>query len=264
MKIKFNGIELDVPKEVLDKEEYEIKKDDIVIFNKPDFDIRLKNESDSAYVRGKIAGEEMNTKAIRDKFGVEIDGKDFDKITEAIKLKILKEANIEPDKAIKEKESIIEQLRANMAKIEAEKVAITTQFTEKEKKMRLDSMLFTAIPDKAVSDSLSKNDIGALFRANGFDITENDGKVVAVKNGEVIKNPTTLEPLPFNDVVAKFVTDKKLITIDGRGAGDGTGKDTPGSIEAFEKEMEAKGYKYGSNEYFNEMNERIKNKTLKI
>lgn len=264
MKINFNGIELDVPKEVLDKETYEIKKDDVVIFNKPDFDIRLKNESDSAYIRGKIAGEEMNTKQLRDKFGIEIDGKDLDKISDAIKTKILKDANIEPDKALKERDSIIEQLRANMAKIEAEKTAITNQFTEKEKKMRLDSLLFSAIPDKAVSDSLSKNDIGALFRSNGFDITEQDGKVVALKNGEVVKNATTLEPLAFNEVVTKFVTDKKLIVIDGRGAGDGTTKDTPGSIEAFEKEMEAKGLKYGTPEYYSEMNERIKNKTLKL
>jgi hypothetical protein len=263
MKINFNGHEIELTEDDLKKDVVEIKKDDMILIPKTDFDVRIKNESDSGYNRGKIAGEEMERKATRDAFGLEIEGKDRDKIIEGIKSKILKEANIEPNKALEEKNRLIDQLRLNITKAETEKSDLINQYTAKEKKMKLDSVLFSSIPDKAVNDSLNKNDIAAMFRANGYDISESDGKVVAMFNGEVVKNTTTLEPLPFADVVTKFVSDKKLITVDGRGAGDNSKKAASGSIEAFEKEMDDKGVKYGSKEYIDEMNRRIKDKTLK-
>lgn len=249
------------------KEEVEITIPEIVSLKKADFETRLKNEKDAEYKKGKIAGEEMLIKDAREKFGLSFEGKSMDNFVEAFQKKILDDAKITPDEKIKEKDKTIKQLRDNIARIESDKQLLASQFEMEKKTISINNAIFSAIPDKAVTDKFGRTDILALFNANGYAVDIEEGKHIVKKNGEVIKDATTLVPLDLNKVVSDFVTSKGLLQTSGggRGEGDGGGGNLKaGTIEAFEKEMDEKGVKYGTQEYTDEMGKRLKEGTLKI
>lgn len=266
LKIILNGAEISVPEAdvtaAVTAGKLELKNEELILFKKPEFEARIKTESDSGYVRGKIAGEEMLTKEIRKELGVEVETKDRKIIFEKYKETILKDAKIEPSKALQEKETMIEQLRGNLAKAEEEKTKIQEQFATKEKQLSIDTALFTAIPEKAVSETISKSDIAALFKSNGYSMDIKDGKVVVMNGSDIIKNEKTLEPTPLSEIVSSFVVKKGLLKTEGGRGGGNEGQDKPGSMESFVKEMETKGHKPGSLEFNKEMVARVKNKTL--
>ena len=54
------------------------------------------------YNEGKVAGVEIRAKEIKEKFNIDIEGKDFDKIFTTYGENVLKDAKIEPDKKLKE------------------------------------------------------------------------------------------------------------------------------------------------------------------
>jgi len=196
---------------------------------------------------------------------LELEGKNGDEILDAFRLKVLADAKVEPSKKMTEYEATIKQLRENLLKIETEKTELANQFSQKEKEGKINSMIFTSIPDKALSETLTRSDVSALFKANGFGVDMDGDKEVVKFNGEIMKHQTTLEPLKLSDVMNKFVTDKGLMKGEGgRGAGDSIPPATGGTLEAFEKEMTNKNIKVGSIEFSKEMGDRIKNKTLKI
>ena len=111
---------------------------------------------------------------------------------------------------------------------------------------------------------MTRKDVIALFRANGYDAKMIDGKICAIdynKNpeGEVVKHPVTLEPEPLGKILNAFVDAKKLIPMGaGRGAGDDIGSETAGTYEAFEKLMATKNIFPGSEKFNTEMKAHIK------
>lgn len=268
IKIKFNDTEISLDKDVLtqgiEKKEIEIKDENILLFTKPDYETRLKNEKDSEYKKGRGDEREIIVKESKRKLGLEFEGKDIDVLFSNFKTKIETDLKIEPDKKVKELNQTVEQLRENL-RVETEKNSnLQKEYQTKEEGSKLNASLFAVIPDKAVNESISKNDIAAMFKANGYSHELEDGKEVVKFNGEIVKHKTTLEPLPLKDVMTTFVTEKKLIKIEGRGGGDDVEAAKAGTLEAFTKEMEAAGHKYGSDAYNTEMTKRIKDKTLKI
>jgi hypothetical protein len=131
LQLVINGTEITVPDAdvtaAVAAGKLELKNDNLLLFQRPEFETRIKTESDSAYIRGKIAGEEMPVKAFKKTMGVEIESKNINEIVTAFKENVLTEAKIEPSKSVKEKETMIEQLRANMAKLEEEKTSLSNQ-----------------------------------------------------------------------------------------------------------------------------------------
>lgn len=250
------------------KDEVEITIPEIVAMKKADFDLRLKNEKDQEYKKGKTAGEEMLIKEAREKHGLTFEGKTIDNLMDAFQKKVVEDNKIQPDERLKEKDKTIKQLRDNLTKIEQDKLSLQSQFENEKKTIQVQHAIFSAIPDNAITTTIGRNDILALFTANGYSVDVKEGKHVVSKNGEELKNPTTLVPMELKDVVNQFVTEKGLITSTaGRGAGDeggASGGAKPGTIEAFDKEMTDKGIKYGEDAYFKEMDSRIKQGTLKV
>jgi hypothetical protein len=252
MKIKFNEQEFDVLDTVIaeaieKKTVVEIKDETVTIFKTDEYNTRLENIKKDEYKKGRKEGVEIEWKETKRKLGIELEGKNGDEILDAFRLKVLADAKIE------------------LLKIETEKTDLSNQFSQKEKEVKINSMIFTSIPDKALSETLTRSDVSALFKANGFGVDIDNDKEVVKFNGEIIKHLTTLEPLKLSDVMNKFVTDKGLMKGEGgRGAGDNIPAGTAGTLEAFEKEMTDKNIKVGSIEFSKEMGERIKNKTLKI
>jgi hypothetical protein len=107
----------------------------------------------------------------------------------------------------------------------------------------------------------------ALKSEDGIDLAySEDGKSFLTKNGEMIKDEKTRDPIEPKAYIETRLKTLDLITKNGGGSGegDGTGDGKAGSYDAFVKEMNAKGIEYGeSTQNFSiEMNKRIKDKTL--
>lgn len=277
IEIVINDTKVSISKEdfakAIETKSLAIKDENLMVFNKPDYETRTKNIETQKYNEGKTAGVEMTAKEIKKKYALEdIEGKDLGVLFETYADRKIKAANIPADKKVIEHEKTISELQDNLKKLTtdnetliSEKEQIANDFKQKEYQLQIDNTLNLLVPEASVTETLTRKDIIALFRSNGFDAKMVDGKIVAVKDNEVVKHSVTLEPLSLKDVLTKFVNDKKLIpTEGGRGAGDNTGGDTAGSWEAFVKEMEAKGINQGSAKFQEEQSKRIKNKTLKV
>lgn len=263
----------------IEQKKLNIKDENYLVFTKSDYETRQKNLEAGKYNEGKKTGSEMTTKEIRDyakeKYGLEIDAhedKDYKKLLEKITTKIAKDSSVPVDKKVQEHEKTIGSLRENLTslqteneKLKNEKEQIANDFQQKKYQLEVDNALNLLVPEKAVTETLTRKDIIALFRVNGYDAKMVDGKIVPVQDGEVVKHDITLEPEPLQKVLMDFVNNKKLIAVEGgRGAGDNIGSDNAGTWETFVREMTAKGITQGSEKFQNEQNLRIKNKTLKV
>jgi hypothetical protein len=266
MEIIINGQGIAVEKEVLEQAiadgKLDISNEDLVVFAKVDFEKRQKIQFDNEYNKGKKAGIEMTASDIKEKYGLEsVEGKDFDKIFEAFKENTLKEAKAEPNAKIKELEEDLSKTRQNLKKELLDKENLKKEYETKEKRSKIETGLFGFIPEQAVNEKFNRNDLLALYKANGFDADlSEDGRILAVKNGEIMKNEQSLEPLEAKDVLIKFIESKGLITLkDTKDPKDNTPKGTT-SLEKFYKEMEGKP----QSEIVVEMQKRIANKTLTV
>ena len=155
-------------------------------------------------------------------------------------------------------------LKADNEQLKSEKEQIANDFKQKEYQLEINNTLNLLVPEKAITDTMTRKDVIALFRANGYDAKMIDGKICAIdynKNpeGEVVKHPVTLEPEPLGKILNAFVDAKKLIPMGaGRGAGDDIGSETAGTYEAFEKLMATKNIFPGSEKFNTEMKAHIK------
>ena len=270
MKVNINGTTIELKDEEITqaiekKEELKVIDETLLLSVKADHDTLIENIKKDEYKKGRKEGVEIEWKETKRKLGLEIDGKNGDEIIDAYRKKVLEDAKIEPNKKITELNDTVGQLRINLKKAEDERDEVKNSFTQKEKQIKINSSIFTAIPDKAVNEKIKRSDVVAMFTGNGYSVDIQEEKEVVTFNGEVLKNDKTLEPLKLSDVMNQFVTDKGLIVNSGgTGGKDFTQQASAGTIEAFEKEMKEKDILPGSKAFADEMGERIKNKTLKI
>ena len=267
--ITVNDSKIEVSKEeyskAIEKGELQIKDENTLVFKKPDYETRLKNIETEHYNNGKTAALEMKGKDLKKKYNIDIEGKDIDSIVEAYAESKVKAAKIPESEKLTKYEKDIDQLRSNLAKEQQEKADIQKQYETKEQRMRIDNALLMAIPEKAVNENMTRSDRVALFKNAGYDLAIVDGKTVVTLNGDVQKNTITLEPLSISEVISKFADDKKWIETDGgRGGKDDTGKNKPGSWEAFLEEMKGKGINPGTQKFIEEQQKRTANKTLQL
>jgi hypothetical protein len=68
-----------------------------------------------------------------------------------------------------------------------------------------------------------------------------DGKQVVKKNGEILRNATTKDPLPVKDAITTLFSERKWVadTIAGRGGGNTMIAGTGGGIKTFSAAQEA-------------------------
>jgi len=246
--------------EALSAGKLEVTEEELILFKKDEYETRTKNIADAEYKKGKTAEREMLAKEIKEKYGMnDVEGKDFDKIFDAYKGIVLKDAKIEPAERLKKYEQDILTLQSTLKTIESEKETIINDYKNREKNNKLESELFTLIPDNIVNDKFTRKDLIALFKANGYstDVDES-GKTVVLFNNELYKNEKTLEPLAVKDVLNKFIEDKGFIKKDSTpNPGDKTPKGAT-ALDKFYKEMEGKP----QHEVLREMQKRIADKTL--
>lgn len=110
----------------------------------------------------------------------------------------------------------------------------------------------------------SKITLTAL-KSEGLDVNFTDeGKTEVTFNGETIKNKSTLEPSDGKEFILGKLKELNLLgkPSGGNGGGDDTGDHKEGGYDAFVKEMTKQDIEEGTAKFSEEMNKRIKDKTL--
>lgn len=206
----------------------------------PDDLTRVKNEE---YGRGKTTGVEMAVKEAKEKLGIDFSGKSVDGLIEAANKKALADAKITPDAKVAE-------LQKDMATLRSTNEALTQQIAQKDQEREsalTDREIFRAIPSLG-DNAPAVEKVIKLMRADGYDFKMQDGKLVPVKGGEVMKDATAnvLEP---KGVILTYAKAEKLISEGGaggdepKGRGGGDGGKTPvfGKLSELTKHYESQG-----------------------
>ncbi len=228
----------------------DIELPELKVFTIDEFDSRLRNEKSSSYEEGKVAGEEMKVKKMKESKGYDFEGKNFEALLKHHEEKIKKESGTEPSKRIKELETDIENLnKVHKNKIE-ELMTANNGLNSKYMQAINSNALLSIMPDKTAID---KSDIITLFNANYKVENDESGKMVIKDNmGNVLKDQTTANPLELKQVFNEFLSEKNYILGNpGRGAGNelGSGHGTPKDLDAFNAQMEKESISSTSPEY---------------
>lgn len=199
-----------------------------------DLAIRDENSKKEGITQGKKNGISIATKAIAEKFNIPVTEIDLAR-----------------------PESLVEKLNANFARgdeglkeqIRLLQVDVTTVKGEKEQAVKeakqagFDMSLIAKLPanrSKLLTDAEHLNNIKFNLQF------EQDGDTPVVKrNGEILRDPVTKSPLPYDKAIEGLFTERKWIDADGGGGGrGGEDKSNPGGghkklsqvMDAWEKE----------------------------
>jgi len=178
----------------------------------------------------------------------------------------LADAKIEPNKKVEEHTKDLETLKGTIKTVQQEKEQILNEHKGFKKSTIINSTLSSVIPDNIV---LPKSDMMVLLGNKlKVDVDDNGNLFGIGIDGQPLKNPTTLEPLPIKDVVTSFFNDNPhyLKTAQGGAGGSDSGNNggSANSYDRFVKEMADKGHGEGSEAFNKELTVRMANKTIEI
>jgi len=260
---KFLRLEEGTLKAAIDNEEgVDIQiSEDLVVRTQEEISTREKNLTDTA----KVAAVEIAVKGMRNELGLEFEGKTMENLIAAHRAKVESEAQAEPDQRIRELQSDNDKLRQNLETKQGEVEALNTRFTEFENRntinRQVDDAFLGAIEGKKTT--IPMQDMKDLFMVRNS-LKVDDGKTVLLRDGEVAKDETTLNPVPLDTHVNEFVNQFVKPAEGGNAGGNEPAPSAAGTYEAFEKEMAEKGHNVGSEEFNREMNSRTAAGTLEI
>lgn len=187
-----------------------------------DIESRDKNIKSTGYNEGVTAGKEMLVKDLKQSQGLTFEGKDPEKFITEFKTKVLTEAKLQPNEALKEKETIIANLQKNVQTLTEEK----QQLENTHKVQQLNSKIYREVPPTSVG--FEPEEVINSMKLKGYDFEPDEaGGIIAKLNGQVLRDQTTQNPLTVKDVIGSYVKERKwekseAETPRGRGAGNST------------------------------------------
>lgn len=215
--------------------------DGLVVYTAPELDTFQKNK----YEAGKKAGADLVISDLKKKHGVEVAGEDPEKFVEGLTLKVKKEIETNPDERIKEKDKTIETHKKALK--EANERADRAE--QEKQQYQGDSKLLSMLPNNRL-DILNNEEYLTLVKSS-IQLKTVDGKEVAVRGGQVLTDPKTLEPIAPADAIKTFFTEKRLVkpeeeSIKGRGGvnsnpGGGGGGGKYAKLSELQKHLEDEG-----------------------
>lgn len=247
---------------IKDEKEVKISLPELVAFKKSDYEIRMANIEKAKYDEGKLAGSEMPMKKLKELSGIDIEGyKDPEKFITAFRAKVEADAKIEPSEKIKALQGDFEQMKANWQAEAKAKADLEAALNNTKKEFRVNEIIRSSVPEKTIFSN--SNDLAILFKSSyQIDFDETGKEIVKDAFGNVIKHKDTLEPKAVKEVIGEWATVNKYIKVEGGAGGGDEGGNGKTGIEAFIKEMEAKGINQGSFAFNEEMAKRQKAGTL--
>lgn len=258
MKFNLNGKEIEVDDNVLksaleSNEAVTLTNETLVLRTKEEDEVYKNNLRSEA----KNTGVEIAIKEWRDKLGLEFQGKNMENFTEALKNKVLLDAKIEPEEKLKNAQKDIETLKATIQSVQSEKEKVQNEFVGFKNNFIVQNELSKVLPQNTI---IPQDDILTIVK-NKFEFAVNDGKIEVRQNGETLKSPTTLEPVPVKDVIDKFFIDNptylKPVT-GGSGEGDSGAGGSKQTLDKFIEEMQTKGVALNSSQFNSEYEARVK------
>lgn len=187
-----------------DEREISLEVSEAVVLNNDgleDFKGRVKQEG---YNEGVVAGEQMATKKIKKHFGLEVEGRDFDKIADSIKDHLVEEAKQPADKKVQQLSESLEALQktyeTEKGQWEQSKADLENQFKQQKK----DAFISSNLPEV---QGMKKSHLLALVRADGIDVdfTE-EGDVIALRDGKPVLDKLQ-KSINFESVIKDWVAE---------------------------------------------------------
>lgn len=271
-KVKFNlgGViiekELDELSQASESEStIELKSDDLVIYKTDEFETFKTNLKNDEYSATKDKANEMAMKAIKNASGFDIEGyKDPETFASAFKQKVIEDANIAPTQKIKDLETDVQTLQQNLLESDKKYNDYVSEQDGIRNRANKDTTLLGFIPSTGLKVDTDIALMALKNKAN-VDISFDDNKTLVTMNGQVVKDPKTLQPVDPNVFVTDKITELGLVdkASGGGGGGDEAGA-AKGSYEDFQKRMEAQGVNPNSQEYSEKMQQEINDGTLKV
>lgn len=217
-KIKSFGFDVDkLIAAIKDEAEVDYKVPEVQVFSATDLEARDANTKAEGkregVAEGKAAGLEIAGKSIAKKFNLPstVDTKKLDNVIEAVSA-----ANASGDAGLTEQ---IKLLQKDKETLLAEKENI---IKEKEA-LAFDNSIISFFPANRDANLEDAERLMLVKRALQFETV--DGKPVVKKNGEILRNPTTKDPLPVKDAINTLFAERKWVAESGGGRG---GQDNPG------------------------------------
>lgn len=195
---------------------------------------------------GKKAMSEIKAKELKEKFGIEVEGKNLDNVIEAYASQKATAAGKKPEEWEAEKKQLQQTIQSAETKLSEKE----TEFSQKLANIELRNQVLSLIPEET---SVPKQDLVDLFSLR-YRVAQEDGRTVIYKGSDKLQD-NRLEPLELKEVVTSFIDEGQYVKNPGMGGGDGSGS-SGGSSAKFKslKEYEAYCEKEGLNPASEEAN----------
>lgn len=230
----------------------------LAIVPKADYEVLKKTEFNERIENTKTAAVEIAIKKARTDLGLTFEGKTMDKLVDAVKTKAVADAGIAPDKKVKELEGDLDKMRLNFNTATEKLTKVESEYKQKDNLRTIRETIFKKIPENTV---IPKEDVLNLFVSKN-EIELSDTGIVFKKNGEVMKNPTTLSPTTIDELMPNFLQPYIKPAAGGGGGGDNPAQGKEGSFVKFCEEMQKANVRENTPEFNKEMQKRIADKTL--
>lgn len=170
------------------------------------------------FSEGKSAFSEIKAKELKETHGIEIDGKDIDKVIEAITAKKLKESGAKPDEWAEEKKLLQKSFNDEKEGRKSDNVSFSKKLANFEMRGEVSGLV-----DSTKKTKIEKGDILDIFFLKHRNETQ-DGRTVWFQGDKKLQDDS-LEPLSTKDVFGSFMDERKYYVNSGMGGEDG---DKPG------------------------------------
>jgi len=221
-KTKIKALGLDVDKliaAITAEAETDYEVPEVVVFKQAELDARDANKvlegKKLGVTEGEMQGKELAAKAFKKKFGIDDPTKEIDKVIELASAKAAT-----GDEGLKQQVAL---LIADKEKLTGEVTAAKTAADA----AIFDSQLISMFPPNRDANLSDAERLTLVKMQLGFDTV--DGKKVTKKNGEVLRDAATQNPIEPGKAITDFFTERKWISADGTGEGGRGGGNNHGA-----------------------------------
>jgi len=244
------------------EEEVNITIPELKVFKPEDF----KKYDENRYKEGQdSANNWMLEKAIKEaraEEGLDFEGKTVPNLVKSIKAKYQGEASKGSDERVSELETDISKLKSNIGELQEQLTekdttiaTIQEEFRNKENMKFINEDILGNIPKKGLP--YEKGDAMVIFKSEIESKRTPEGVIQHFKNGELLKNSTTLDPMSTKEVAAMVFKDRIKSPEGGTGAGD-SGKEGKLTVDQYTEHQVKKGVTVNSPEFNKGLQEGLK------
>jgi hypothetical protein len=183
------------------EQDFTFSTDDLSILTKAE----QASREDQLKSRHEKAGGEIAIKNLKEKTGLEFEGKSQETFIEKFKEKVLGEANITESEKVKELNATIGKLQDNVHKLTQEKEISAQQALQGMRDAELLTMTIDLKPDHI------SNEMWLTMVKLENELAEDNGVKVVKRKGEIVRNNDgDLKPIEPKEALKSWIAEKKI------------------------------------------------------